>query len=304
MPPLLSAALGAILRHVLTLAAGLLVARGIWTDGEATEYVLGATLAILAFGWSYWQKQHTEVRIDTALDMPSGSSRELLNLRVKAGDYSGGRFVSVILALVIVSSLGPACAAKGLRNQTRVTALAVGDSVVALDEVEAVLFKANVYDKATHDRIGDGVLKLARAARAFERGAASWQDGPAPVTIASLRLGVLAALTDVEQLVPEAHRARFAAALAAIRAAVGAVSARIRLPLEPVKAAGLPAGGIMGLLSLIQLISKLLQERRLTFVKLWHFLKAEGATDEELAACDAALTDVILRREAEAAAGG
>lgn len=56
MPTILSAALGAILRHVLTMGAGYLVAQGIWTKDESALYVGGATIFLLTLGWSVWQK--------------------------------------------------------------------------------------------------------------------------------------------------------------------------------------------------------------------------------------------------------
>jgi membrane protein DedA with SNARE-associated domain len=76
MSPLAAAALGAILRHFLTMIAGYLVAHGIWHQDEATAYVAGAVAAILALGWSIWQKHKGRLRLLIALDMPSGTSEE------------------------------------------------------------------------------------------------------------------------------------------------------------------------------------------------------------------------------------
>jgi predicted transcriptional regulator len=78
MSPILQAALGSIIRHFLTMAAAVLVTRGIWTSDEAVNYVSAAALAILGLGWSLYQKYRTDAVIEKALRLPSGSSREEL----------------------------------------------------------------------------------------------------------------------------------------------------------------------------------------------------------------------------------
>lgn len=79
MNPVLQAALGAILRHFLTMGATFLVTRGIWTQEEAMTYVAAAALALLGLGWSVWQKSKAHAKIEKALEMPAGSSLEQLN---------------------------------------------------------------------------------------------------------------------------------------------------------------------------------------------------------------------------------
>ena len=81
MNPVLQAALGSILRHFLTIAAGYLVAQGIWTQEEAMTYVAAAALGLLGVGWSVWQKSKAHALIEKALDMPQGSSLEQLKDR-------------------------------------------------------------------------------------------------------------------------------------------------------------------------------------------------------------------------------
>ena len=78
MSPILQAALGSILRHFLTIAAGYLVAQGIWTEEEAMTYAAAAALGVLGLGWSIWQKSKAHALIEKALDMPQGSSLEQL----------------------------------------------------------------------------------------------------------------------------------------------------------------------------------------------------------------------------------
>lgn len=81
MNPVLQAALGSILRHVLTGAAAYLVARGIWTSEEAMTYVAAGSLTLLGLGWAVWQKFQVNTKIEKALEMPAGSTVEQLNAK-------------------------------------------------------------------------------------------------------------------------------------------------------------------------------------------------------------------------------
>ncbi len=73
MSPMLSAALGSIIRWALSLVVPYLVSAGIWTADEATTYVTGLSLAILALGWSLWQKYRSRLKFLEALDAPAGT---------------------------------------------------------------------------------------------------------------------------------------------------------------------------------------------------------------------------------------
>jgi hypothetical protein len=76
MNPMFQAALGAILRHFLTIIAGGLVARGIWTQEEAATYVGAAVLAALGLGWSLWAKYRDRLFRDQAMAMPAGVTED------------------------------------------------------------------------------------------------------------------------------------------------------------------------------------------------------------------------------------
>lgn len=76
MNPMLQEAIASILRHFLTIAAGYLVARGIWTQGSATSYVEAAALALISVGWAIWQKYETRQKLVTALAMTSNVKTE------------------------------------------------------------------------------------------------------------------------------------------------------------------------------------------------------------------------------------
>lgn len=74
MNPVLQAAVGSILRHILTMGASYLVARGIWTEQEAMTYAAAAALALLGFGWAIWQKSQAQAKIEKALTLPANST--------------------------------------------------------------------------------------------------------------------------------------------------------------------------------------------------------------------------------------
>ncbi len=73
--PLASAAIGSIFRHVLSVMAGALVARGIWTPEDASTYVAAAAAGLVALAWSLYQKFRADRVIGVALGMPSDSTR-------------------------------------------------------------------------------------------------------------------------------------------------------------------------------------------------------------------------------------
>ena len=128
-----------------------------------------------------------------------------------------------VLGVALVAS---ACAAKTPVARLQVSALAVGEAVLAIDQAERDVYRANLagYDKADHDRIGAIVLKLLYAARGFERAVATL---PASATspsqeVLAAQAAVLAGLDDLTEALPAAERVRapMLAAAAGVRAAL------------------------------------------------------------------------------------
>ena len=78
MNPIFAAAVGSILRHVLTMGATYLVAKGVWSETDATTYVAAGAMALLGLGWALWQKYRTHLTILDALDLPAGSDLDRL----------------------------------------------------------------------------------------------------------------------------------------------------------------------------------------------------------------------------------
>ena len=58
-----------VARHVVTYAAGVMVAHGYLADDQTTQLV-GAVMALLAIGWSAYNKHHAETRVAVALATP------------------------------------------------------------------------------------------------------------------------------------------------------------------------------------------------------------------------------------------
>lgn len=83
MNPMFAAAIGAIIRWALTFLAGYLVTRGIWSQQEATVYVLAAATALTALLWSLYQKYIERAKLVTALATPGVKSEAQIEAMVK-----------------------------------------------------------------------------------------------------------------------------------------------------------------------------------------------------------------------------
>lgn len=76
---------GALVRHGLNALGTLLVSKGVIDQGDWTEIAAGLATALTSLLWSAYQKHQTEQVIATALLMPAGSSRELVERMAKGG---------------------------------------------------------------------------------------------------------------------------------------------------------------------------------------------------------------------------
>lgn len=85
MNPILSAALGSILRWALAIVAGYLVKHGVWDSAEAASYVAAASLGILSLGLSIWNKYRGRIKLLTALAMTPGTTEDEVKSHIAAG---------------------------------------------------------------------------------------------------------------------------------------------------------------------------------------------------------------------------
>lgn len=83
MNPLAVEAVGAIVRAGLNFGAGWLVGHGIWTQSQAEQYVGALALALIAYGWSVWQKHGMRSKLVTAMAMPAGVTENEVHAAVK-----------------------------------------------------------------------------------------------------------------------------------------------------------------------------------------------------------------------------
>lgn len=206
----------------------------------------------------------------------------------------------LITALVILTV---ACAARGARNIARVGALTAGELALEVDKQERLAYAGNIpgYDKAAHDKVGAGVLKLLQAERAYERAVAGWPEGvdTVPEIVTTTKAALAGAMTDLQTLLPA-----IAVVRDPIQRALDALDAFLKKPiastqLEGVTLAQLPGGGVMAIFALMELITGMLASGRTSYDRLRVILAKEGATDEELVALDTKLSDAIALREAE-----
>ena len=85
MNPLLSEALASVVRSVLKIGAGILVSKGVWSQGDATTYVSAAALALVGLGWSYWTTYAQRQKLLVALTVRPGTTEQEITQRVATG---------------------------------------------------------------------------------------------------------------------------------------------------------------------------------------------------------------------------
>jgi len=83
MNPILVEAAGSIVRAGLNVAAGWLVAHGIWSSSDAEKYVGALALALVSVGWSLWQHWGMRSKLVTAMAMPAGVTENQVHELVK-----------------------------------------------------------------------------------------------------------------------------------------------------------------------------------------------------------------------------
>ena len=106
MNPMAQAAIGSVLRHILTLAAGYLVSAGIWSEQDAAGYAAGLSMALLALGWSIWQKHSERVKMLVGLTSPTGTTEAQVERKIAAGVTSSVTAPKDVAPLATVPTKG------------------------------------------------------------------------------------------------------------------------------------------------------------------------------------------------------
>lgn len=82
MNPLFGEILGSFIRWALAIVGGWLVQQGIWTAEDATKWITGLTLTLVALAWSAWQKYGNRLKIVKALSTPGVMSEKSLEAAI------------------------------------------------------------------------------------------------------------------------------------------------------------------------------------------------------------------------------
>ena len=83
MNPMFAAAVGSIFRWGLSILAGYLVTRGIWSDAEAGIYVGAAAIGLTSLLWAIYEKYVSRAKLVTALATPGVKSEDQIEQMVK-----------------------------------------------------------------------------------------------------------------------------------------------------------------------------------------------------------------------------
>lgn len=215
MNPILSAAIGSILRWIFAFATGWLVQRGVWTPEDASTYLGAAVLAVLGLGWSLWSKYHDRIKFLTALDAPAGTSEARLDTRTTtlrtwtffalAGVLGSLAAYSVGCSGNLPPTVGPA--GKIAYQATNITdAAATALWTVELFTDQGLIAKPVAIQVITAiKKVGQGGVALADALRVFSES----KGASGAIEIRTTIQNIQRTITDALVLVPdEATRLR------------------------------------------------------------------------------------------------
>lgn len=207
-------------------------------------------------------------------------------------------FAAVTLALVV----GACASARSTARAGAVTFSHLAHDVKVTDD-QVYAAKIPGYDQAAHLKVQQGIRKVLVAASAYDSAVHDWPaDAKATDAVIASQKALNDALTELTQVIPglAAVHEPLNRAIAALKAALGSQSVEARI--GAVTLAGLPGGDAAGFLALLQLGLGLFTAGKMTFADLAGFLKAKGATDEELEAAKALVDADIAAIDADAAA--
>lgn len=210
------------------------------------------------------------------------------------------KIYSILAAMALLVFIAAACAsARGAARSGAVTFSHLAHDVkVTEDQVYAA--KIPGYDQAAHRKVQGGIRKVLVAASAYDSAVHDWPaNATATAAVIASQKALNEALTELAQAIPAVAAVRdpLNRAIAALKAALATQSVLVQGP--GVKSAQLPGGGVLSYLALLQILIGLFQAGKMTFSDLAGFLKAKGATDEELEAAKALVDADIAAIDAE-----
>jgi hypothetical protein len=202
-----------------------------------------------------------------------------------------------LLAIMALSCVVGACASA--RSHARAGAVTFSHLAHDVKITEDKVYDSKIagYDQAAHLKVQQGIRKLLVAASAYDTAVHDWPaDAKVTDAVLASQKALNDAITELTQVIPAlaAVNVPLNRAISALRAALGAQTVQAAGAVLPTDAAGI--------LALLQLALGLYTAGKMTFSDLVGFLKASGASDEDLEAAKALVDADIAAIDAEAKA--
>lgn len=220
MVALLPELIGSLVRAGVLFSAGWFVQQGIWTQDQAARFSTAITAwlvaALMALGWSLWQKYRARLKFLTALESPAGTHEAVVEDRIKRGVGA-----SVLTgSLVALCFLSVSCASVG--GSLVAADRAVHTAVTQTQDTGERLCDRQVLSAETCQKFFAQLVPVLSDADAFNRAVASQSVAQVPAMIAALErlaASVLGLLPDDAQR--DALHERITVALDRLRAVGG-----------------------------------------------------------------------------------
>jgi len=196
--------IGTLLRSLIMVGAGWLVAHGMLPQGSTEEWVGAVVLVVLGVLWSLYQKYVERIKLLTALQSKAGTTEEEVVAKIASGQ---GARLSIVLLAAAVALSATACGAARARPRHQ--------GVVALETVTAALggvqdaekvFRANrpcetvaapCISAADHQAFGAQMVKVWALDADAAKVVRAWQPGqPVPAQLGALVTAIRGALVD------------------------------------------------------------------------------------------------------------
>lgn len=219
-----------LIRHLLTVAGGYLVAQGTLTSGDLTE-LIGGVVAIIGVGWSVYEKQTARKRASGLDPAPSAEPPP-------RSTFTGMVLVAG-LGLLVIAIFGGGCASAG-KAVTANIRLQCGTNSVTVSQPKDTIIERLEFDPTTGRLILYGYQSTANAAAVEAmRAQAEMQRQTMAQGIAMIQnLGAMAAQSQGVPIAPRSAGATEATPVAApapVPASTSATAPTVRVRDDPSK---------------------------------------------------------------------
>lgn len=207
MNPILTSALGSIIRYGLMIAAAFLVKKGIWTQSAMEGYVEAAVVGILTFSWTVWNHYKNRIKFLTALSMPAGSSEASVVAKLDSGVKPTN-----VVPLLVVTGLTIALLAGCSTLFTQiVTVTQIRDS--AMKELAALHAQGKI-TRSTDEKIAQADAVYRKSAEVAASALKAYRDNPSAGTnytaaLQATKVAVSGILNILGQFIPASESAAY-----------------------------------------------------------------------------------------------